>query len=359
MSDAALPTLAVCLPARNSAATIERLIASVREHADEICVYLAGESTDGTPELLAQLATEPGAAINVRQGDWNDDYARARDESFAMASSDWLMWADDDEIVFGATHLRPYLAASPSDSFYVRRVEAVVSHEPRAEWYPRIVRGDVGAWWYPAIHERLTVPEGATEDAIPPSVCEVVHHPTPKDGRHDHRPLVERELARTGDVELRSYLGRYLFDDGDYAAAAAGFERVIADAAAIPAQKERAAYRLSQCRFRLGDVAAATDALALQESFSDEWRRTRPDVFARIEALEHAHPITSSHPVYDYLNAGALVPVKSDRERMAETLRNARRGGVSDAVWAEVMRDVGMAEADIAVVLSEPQAVPA
>ncbi len=73
-------TLAACLIVRNGAETIARALASIRPHVGEVCVLDTG-STDGTLELLADLAAGPGAPIRVQRAAWHDDYARARDMS--------------------------------------------------------------------------------------------------------------------------------------------------------------------------------------------------------------------------------------------------------------------------------------
>ena len=91
------PTIAACMIVRNGSATIEPCIESVRPHVDQIVIYLGGESTDNTVEILARLAAEPGPPVIVQQGVWNDDYAEARNRSFEMASCEYVIWFDDDE----------------------------------------------------------------------------------------------------------------------------------------------------------------------------------------------------------------------------------------------------------------------
>jgi hypothetical protein len=55
------------------------------------------------------IAEVPLAPISVERGEWRDDFAWAREQSFAMCSDDvdWLLWLDDDDLLAGAANLRP------------------------------------------------------------------------------------------------------------------------------------------------------------------------------------------------------------------------------------------------------------
>src|SRR5207244_4384395 len=62
---------------------------------------------------LALLTNEtwvsvPLAPITVKKGKWRNDFAWAREQSFAMmpADYDWAIWLDDDDVLDGAQNLR-------------------------------------------------------------------------------------------------------------------------------------------------------------------------------------------------------------------------------------------------------------
>ena len=207
------PTIAACMIVRNGAQTIERCIASVRPHVDEVCIYLGGVSTDATVEILARLADEPGAPIIVQQGEWNDDYAEARNRSFAMASSDYVAWIDDDETLHGGEHLRGLLTG-----------DELLVVGPSSGWNPRVARADAGASWRGVIHERLELPEGATATVVDPALLYVTHDSVTAEGRHDHLPLGRRENA-AGDTFQGFIAGRSLLAIGHAAEAARLFRR--------------------------------------------------------------------------------------------------------------------------------------
>lgn len=56
------------------------------------CVYDTG-SVDATREIAA------AAGATVQQGYWDDDFARARNASIAMAHTAWILWIDADEML--------------------------------------------------------------------------------------------------------------------------------------------------------------------------------------------------------------------------------------------------------------------
>jgi len=85
-----VPTLSVCIIARDEAERIAACIASVRRVADELIVLDTG-SQDRT-ESIARLA---GAQVTRRA--WTEDFAEARNASLRLATSDYVLVLDADE----------------------------------------------------------------------------------------------------------------------------------------------------------------------------------------------------------------------------------------------------------------------
>ncbi|UXH79800.1 glycosyltransferase [Roseateles amylovorans] len=76
--------------ARDEAATLKRLLDSVRPHVDDVLVMDTG-STDDTPRI-AQAA---GARLATFT--WCDDFSAARNAALAASASDWHLVLDADE----------------------------------------------------------------------------------------------------------------------------------------------------------------------------------------------------------------------------------------------------------------------
>jgi hypothetical protein len=268
-------TIAACAIARNSAATIERFVVSVRPHVDELCVWLGGESTDETPAILERLAAEPGSPLRVQQGEWRD-YAHARNKSFEMASSDFLMWADDDEVLEGGPWLREAVMHGDSDVVFVQRVEVRRGRVAYAAQI-RVVAASTSPSWTSPVHEvlQLGIPYSDWRiGAADPAHSRVIHAPVRTASRHHHRALVEASLEG-GDSRrhLSLYLAHHLLrDDHDVVGAAAALEAVIENAESAQPHEVgeiAMAYKLlASLRAQLGDTAGAAEAESELEKLS-------------------------------------------------------------------------------------------
>lgn len=84
------PFLSLCMIVRNEAEFLERCLASVAPHVDEIIIIDTG-SADETKEIAARFTA------NVFDFSWTNDFAKARNAAIAKASSPWIMMLDADE----------------------------------------------------------------------------------------------------------------------------------------------------------------------------------------------------------------------------------------------------------------------
>jgi glycosyltransferase involved in cell wall biosynthesis len=287
---------------RNGAQTIERCIASVRPHVDEICVFLGGESTDTTVEILEQLAAGPGAPLIVAQGVWRGDYAEARNEAAALASSTHVLWTEDDEVTEGGSNLRRCLARVPDvDALYVRRVGVHATDSVQYAWMPRVVRSNL-ARWEGMVHESLEPTLRAARarcDAARPDQLRVIHHTVEAPGRHRHRALVDEALAGDWTAHLALCAARYLIRDGEYDAAADALRAIIGRCSeAHEVETLEGAWReLGYCAWKLGDEATDATAAVGYQRVREE--RLRLDTFARyMHDLDVAYPIDDDDPLW-------------------------------------------------------------
>jgi hypothetical protein len=96
---------------RDGVETIERCIASVRPHVDEVCVVDTG-STDGTLDLLERLAAKPGAPIRVTEHVWSGHFGETRTLALETCTHPWVLSIDADELLMGGENLRREIAAA-------------------------------------------------------------------------------------------------------------------------------------------------------------------------------------------------------------------------------------------------------
>src|SRR5471030_1006215 len=82
--------ISLCMIAKNEARFLSDALRSVADVVDEICIV----DTGSTDETLA--IAEPFGA-KIKQVEWRDDFAWARNEALAMATRAWILVLDADE----------------------------------------------------------------------------------------------------------------------------------------------------------------------------------------------------------------------------------------------------------------------
>jgi len=102
--------LSACLIVKNEAAVLERCLRSIEALVDEIIVV-----DTGSHDATARVARRCGA--RVHQFTWIDDFAAARNHAAKLATGDWILSIDADELVDAADHgrVRSTLALAAPD----------------------------------------------------------------------------------------------------------------------------------------------------------------------------------------------------------------------------------------------------
>ena len=259
---------------------LERCLASTRPYVSEVNIYDTG-STDGTLELLEKLARQPGPQIRVERGEWRDDFAWAREQSFAMASEEceWLMWLDADDLLMEGWLLPHLLAAAPPDIggfdllYHRRELGRLFACDPI-----RVVRRSANYRWRGAVHELLLPPSGQTKLAQP-SLVYIVHAPSEAKEAGQYVSMIEHHLARVraagGEVDpwVLLSLGEELAAADRYDEAAQAFRGALED----PDCPERRCC-IAQLALALQVTGRADEARALVEEVmrdEPEWSESK------------------------------------------------------------------------------------
>lgn len=149
--------LAACLIVKNEEANFERIHGCLADHVDRVFVYDTG-SEDGT----VALARKCGAT--VVEGEWRNDFGWARNQSYGLAEGyDWVVYADADDTIVGAEHLRGLAAdALPHiTGFKFPYLNTWGSHQ--VDYHTlRLTRANRYVWRWP-LHEQL-VPVGESHE---------------------------------------------------------------------------------------------------------------------------------------------------------------------------------------------------
>lgn len=90
------PRISLCMIVRDEAAVLARCLASARGVVDEICVVDTG-SVDRTPAIAAEWGAR------VQRIPWPNSFAEARNVSLEMATGEWVLVLDADEVLAAET----------------------------------------------------------------------------------------------------------------------------------------------------------------------------------------------------------------------------------------------------------------
>lgn len=293
--------------ARDERDNIARCFESFWEHVDEVVLVDTG-STDDTIQVAKAFAKTHGdkfvqlAAAGAARGEhgrkaklvigefeWCNDFSAARNYADSLASGDWLTWADLDDEIEGAEHLRAIIRVAEA-----RGAGAVVTPYAVgrgvaggcAAFYPRpvLVRADRNRGWSGTIDEQRRVDDGFIE--VPPNLCHWVRHED-----DPHRPpdrfLAERERRAEREPDCLLALAQLawgLTNAGEHDRAISVFQRLLDLPDRLPVYLDGDVRR--QLGFLLVDADRHDQALGVA---SHAIRRApgTPDAYLTATAIAH------------------------------------------------------------------------
>jgi glycosyltransferase involved in cell wall biosynthesis len=176
-----MPSLSVCIVARDEAGRIAACIESVRALTDDIVVLDSG-STDGTPDLCRRMGAR------VVETDW-PGYGAQKNRAVTAAAHDWTLCIDADERISPelAASIRAELAAPAAVGYRFRRCNRFLGRylrhgEGYPDWSLRLFDRRHGRWSEDPVHERVLL------DALPGTLA--------GDLLHDSADTLESYLAK-------------------------------------------------------------------------------------------------------------------------------------------------------------------
>ncbi len=268
--------------ARDEAARIGRLLASVAPWVDAMLVLDTGSQDD-----TVAIARRHGA--RVEHFTWCDDFAAARNASLELAAADWHLVLDADEwLIDGGALLRDLRDTVPDYVGVIRRTDQDGAGNVVQQWISRLLPGRVR--YAGRVHEqpvhtlplrRLALHAGhdGYDDASTAA----------KRGRN--RRLLQAELAeRPGDAYLWYQLGKDCAVYGEHGAAVDALQRADALCTEHPAWRHdlatrllfslkktgRHALALEHAQTRLEDHAASPDFFFALGDLLLDWAAETP-----------------------------------------------------------------------------------
>ncbi len=150
--------LSLCMIVKNEAKVLERCLSSTRDLFDEIIIVDTG-SLDDTKAIALRYHAK------VYDFVWIDDFAAARNESFAKATGDFIMWLDADDVIQEKDYLQiKVLKEQLNDNIDMVMMKYHVAFDeqdmPTMSYYrERIIQNHKGYEWVGRIHE-IIIPSG-------------------------------------------------------------------------------------------------------------------------------------------------------------------------------------------------------
>lgn len=265
------PTLSLCVIAGNVENHIGRFIDAFYPLADEIIIVRACGNTrpDGTLEIARSRNCVTGEYTNKIDWPHVDDFSAARNMACDMATGDWLMWADTDDLITPESikFIRELLTAIGNGNVNGILMPYVVPEDGVVNWRERIWRKGSARWVNP-IHECL---EFEDERAIRFDKSEIVHASGKRTRDRDERNLriIESipESKRTISQRFHLFQSMIALDMND-----AAIEKAM-EFAQLPDVGRNELYEAFFQLARLADGPETKKAMLLQAVATDPTRR--------------------------------------------------------------------------------------
>jgi glycosyltransferase involved in cell wall biosynthesis len=211
--------------ARNAGATLQRCLESAAPYVDEIIIGLAGESTDDTIDIAANVLgtwsdetgrsdNEAGLPFEIFDIEWKDDFSAARNEVLKRATGDYFLWLDADDELVGGENLRRWVERNPdANCFWAAYVYDRDEHNNVSTtlWRERLVRNPADWHWEGAVHEFLMLaPEVPLAMAQMDDVVVIHQEGRQKSKGNRNLDILYKELAKS-EPEPSQRLLFYLF----------------------------------------------------------------------------------------------------------------------------------------------------
>lgn len=156
-----MPTVSLCMIVKNEERTLGRVLACASSFCDEIIVVDTG-STDRTVEIARQYGAKVGHFT------WCDDFAAARNYSFSLATGDWILWLDADDVlpeqaIAVAHDIKANLLPTTQADAVFLPYNYAYDAEGRCimtQTRERFLRRSAGPVWAGKIHETCQTPSG-------------------------------------------------------------------------------------------------------------------------------------------------------------------------------------------------------
>ena len=203
-----MSTISLCMIVKNEEDVIERCLNSIKNVVDEIIIVDTG-STDRTKEICSKFTNK------IFNFNWCDDFSKARNYSFSLATSEYIMWLDADDVVpkKSILKLKKLKSNLTSETYMLKYDIAFYNNKPTFSYFrERIIKNCDLAKWSGCVHECIT-PFGKIE-----RLNISIEHQKTHFKNSDRNINIYKKILKTRQLNPREqyYYGRELFDHKKY-----------------------------------------------------------------------------------------------------------------------------------------------
>ena len=248
-----MSTISLCMIVKNEEDVLERCLKSAQVFVDEIIIVDTG-STDNTKSLAKKFTNK------VYDFVWCNDFSKARNYSFSLATCDYIIWLDADDVVplKTAKKLTELKSNLHADTYMLKYNVAFKANKPTFSYYrERILKNCTNANWQGVVHECIT-PFGKIE-----KLNIAINH-LKKNKTNSGRNLnIYKNLIKTRELSPREqyYYGRELFDHKKYKHCIATLKKFVNSKMGWTENVIDALYLMHFCYKKLNNNAKALDCL--------------------------------------------------------------------------------------------------
>ena len=248
-------SLSVCMIVKNEEAVLSRVLDCVKNFADEIIIVDTG-STDKTIKIASAYTDK------IYDFKWRDDFSAARNFSFSLATKDYIMWLDADDVVPPSEQkkiidLKSKLISLDSPDCVMCKYVLCTSPNEFSFYRERILRRVSGFIWEEPIHE-VIAPRG---NIIYSDIT--IYHKKLLPAPPKRNLKIYRKLIRKGiplSPRALYYYSRELMFNGYYRSAIKNFRKFLSSNAWVE-NKIDACIMLAECYLHLSDIKHAKSSL--------------------------------------------------------------------------------------------------
>lgn len=251
--------LSLCMIVKNEEARLARCLKSVCGAVDEIIILDTG-STDATKAIAREFTP------SVYDYAWDDDFAAARNTSFAYATRPFILWLDADDVLESSERekliaLKRRLTADVDAVMMPYHTGFGADGKPSLIYErERIIRRDAGFRFSGVVHEAMAVSGHVLHADI------IIRHERgekPPQGRRN-LDIYEKWMARGRAMSARDryYYAREWMALGDYAAGEREFARFLAMPEGWKENRHRRLYSARDLSAKAGQVRGSEAILS-------------------------------------------------------------------------------------------------